>query len=396
MTDATSQLTNTTGATKRPFLIGIVAGEASGDILGADLMRGLQQIFPDVEFIGVGGERMEAAGLRSLFPLETLSVMGIVDVIKQLPSLLRARKTVVETMRSRQPDVFIGVDAPDFNLPIEKKLKHAGIPTVHYVSPSVWAWRPKRIFGIAEATNLVLGILPFEVDFYARHQVPYKFVGHPLADEISEVSDPVQAREALGIPTDGRYIALLPGSRGSEVGLLAEPFLKAAAILKDRFPDVKLLVAFANEKRQGQFIDSLERLGLELPLISFQQQSQSVLAASDAVLLASGTVSLEAMLVKRPMVVCYRFAWLNYQLLRHFVRLPHFSLPNLLEGGPLVRELLQDEVTPERIAAELEILLTHDQGTTIARFHELHQALRQNAGLRAAEGVRDVIFSAKS
>lgn len=382
----------TTGALQRPCLIGIVAGEASGDILGANLMQGLLQIFPHAEFIGVGGDRMEALGLKSLFPMETLSVMGFMDVLKQLPKLLRARKTVLQTMQARQPDVFIGVDAPDFNLPIEKKLKQAGIPTVHYVSPSVWAWRPKRIFSIAKATNLVLGILPFEVDFYARYRVPYVFVGHPLADAIPERNDCKAARETLNLSQDGRYVGILPGSRGSEVGLLSKPFIDAATLLYAEFPDIQFLVAFANKKRETQFMEALHRSGCSLPFITFQQRSQDVLAASDAVLVASGTVSLEAMLIKRPMVVCYRFSWFNYQVLRWFVRVPHFSLPNLLENGGLVPELLQHEVTPERIALELKLLLTEKQTERLQRFSEHHQILRRNAGVCAAEAVREVIL----
>ncbi|WP_194755826.1 lipid-A-disaccharide synthase [Aliidiomarina indica] len=392
MSDSGDRANNSSaGAHQRPLLIGIVAGEASGDILGANLMLALRDMHRDIQFVGVGGERMKNAGLASLFPMETLSVMGIVDVLKQLPSLLRARKQVVQTMLDRQPDVFIGVDAPDFNLPIEKKLKRAGIPTVHYVSPSVWAWRPKRIYGIAEATELVLGILPFEQDFYKKYQVPYQFVGHPLADEIPMQWSHQSAREQLNLALDKRYVGILPGSRGSEVGLLAEPFIDAAIRLQQQQPELEFLIAFASEKRRDQFLAVLEKRGQPLRLHPFLGQSQTVIAASDATMLASGTVSLETMLIKRPMIVCYRFGWLNYQILRHFVRLPHFSLPNLLEGGPLVLELLQTEVTGARIAQEVSDLLENDQSATLNRFSEHHVMLRRNAGKEAAKAVTALI-----
>lgn len=422
---STTKLTPTdkkSGAEKRPLSIseskiriGIVAGEASGDILGASLMAGLRQQYPNVEFIGVGGSRMEAEGLRSLFPMETLSVMGFIDVLKQLPTLLRARSLVVKTMISLQPDAFVGIDAPDFNLPIEKKLKRQGIPTAHYVSPSVWAWRPKRIFGIAEATNMVLGILPFEADFYAKYKVPYTFVGHPLADQFPADSKKSAAREKLGIPVNKPYVGLLPGSRGSEVGHLAAPFIEAAAILQKQNPDLQFLVPLVNEKRKEQFLAALAASNEHLNLHLFTGQSHEVIAASDATILASGTVALEAMLIKRPMVVCYRFGWLNFQIIKRFVRVRYFSLPNLLHSGlagmlwqdkgmsakesndneheeqPLVKELLQEEVTGANIAAAIEPLLNADNTRLYARYTELHEQLRKNAGLLSANAVLDLV-----
>lgn len=379
------------GAHQRPLRIGIVAGEASGDILGASLMASLKEAHNDVEFIGVGGDLMEEQGLHSLFPMETLSVMGVWDVLKNLPSLLRARKTVVTTMLAAAPDVFIGIDAPDFTLPIERKLKDSGIKTVHYVSPSVWAWRPKRIFKIAKATDMVLGILPFEAEFYARYQVPYTFVGHPLADKFALATSKADARKTLGLAPQARYIGLLPGSRGSEVGQLARPFIDAAYELSRQQPELKFLVPLFNANRRAQFNAALaeaeQHWQQPLPVQLFAGQSQDVIAASDATILASGTVSLETMLIKRPMVVCYRFGWFNFHILRHFVTLEYFSLPNLLHGGELVKELLQDEVNGERIAAEVLPLLTQDQSSLIARFDELHQQLRCDAGAKSAAAV---------
>lgn len=382
---------NITGAHERPLRIGIVAGEASGDILGASLMASLRAEHDTVEFIGVGGALMAEQGLKSLFPMETLSVMGVWDVLKNLPTLLRARKTVVSTMLALQPDVFVGIDAPDFNLPIERKLKESGMKTVHYVSPSVWAWRPKRIFSIAKATDMVLGILPFEADFYAEYQVPYTFVGHPLADRLPLQTDHTQAREQLGLDPEGQYIGLLPGSRGSEVGYLAAPFIDAAYALQSRHPQLQFLVPLFNAARRRQFEHALataeQRYKKALAVHLFDGQSQTVIAASDATILASGTVSLETMLIKRPMVVCYRFGWFNYHVLRHFVTLQHFSLPNLLHGGELVKELLQDDVNGKQIADEIERLLVADNQSLQLRYCELHQQLRQNAGEKSARTV---------
>ncbi|EGN75662.1 lipid-A-disaccharide synthase [Idiomarina sp. A28L] len=395
--------------------IGIVAGEASGDILGASLMFGLRQQYPNAEFIGVGGKQMQEQGLNSLFPMETLSVMGFIDVLKQLPGLLRARRLVIKTMLAQKPDVFVGIDAPDFNLPIENKLKKQGIPTVHYVSPSVWAWRPKRIFGIAKATNMVLGILPFEAEFYAKYNVPFTYVGHPLADSFPADSPKEEAQKKLKLPFEKRYVGLLPGSRGSEVGYLSAPFIEAAAILQEKNPDLQFLIPFVNDKRKEQFLNALEASGHKLNLHIFAGQSHDVIAASDATILASGTVALEAMLIKRPMVVCYRFGWLNFQIVKRFVRLRYFSLPNLLQASALgvalfadnasgkqraeenvlVKELLQDEVSGVEIAAAIEPLLTSDNTALYARYHELHEQLKQNAGMLSADAVLAVALKSK-
>ncbi len=275
------------------LLVGLVAGESSGDILGANLMRSLKKIQPNVRFTGVGGPLMVAEGLDSLFPMETLSVMGLVDVLKQLPSLLRARKQVVQAMLKEQPQVFVGIDAPDFNLPIETKLKAAGIKTVHYVSPSVWAWRPKRIFGIKRATHDVLSILPFEQDFYAKYNAPCTFVGHPLADDIPMQNDIQAARATLGLEEKKQYVAVMPGSRGGEAGLLTRDFLDAAQQLQQRFPALEFLMAFANQARRAQIQNLFTSADQQLKFHFFDGQSRTVMAAADSCMLASGTVSLE-------------------------------------------------------------------------------------------------------
>lgn len=377
----------------KALLIGLVAGESSGDILGANLMRSLKEAHPEVRFIGVGGPLMAAEGLESLFPMETLSVMGLVDVLKQLPSLLRARKQVVQAMLKQQPQVFVGIDAPDFNLPIEKKLKAAGIKTIHYVSPSVWAWRPKRIFGIKKATHDVLSILPFEQDFYAKYDAPCTFVGHPLADDIPLQTDSATARITLGLEPNKQYVAVLPGSRGGEAGLLTRDFLDAAQLLQQRFPELEFLMAFANPARRAQIESMLTPADQQLKLHFFDCQSRTVMAAANSCILASGTVSLEAMLLKRPMVVSYKFTWLNYHVLKYFINVNYFSLPNLLANRPLVKELLQEQVTPMNIAAEVERHLTTDMAETIASYDALHQSIRCNAGAKAAQRVLELAQS---
>ncbi|MCC5879288.1 MAG: lipid-A-disaccharide synthase [Idiomarina sp.] len=370
-------------------VVALVAGEASGDILGASLMRALKAQAAQVQFIGVGGPLMQAEGLDSLFPLDRLSVMGIVDVVKQLPDLLRARRQVIDAMLDAQPDVFVGIDAPDFNIPIEAKLKQAGIVTVHYVSPSVWAWRQKRVFKIAKATDNVLCLLPFEKQFYDRYNVPATFVGHTLADEIPLQNDAKAARERLGLNPDTRYIGLLPGSRRGEVALLAPVFLAAAAELQQRHTSLEFLLPVVNADRRQQVQQALAQMQLpaDVKVHLIDRQSRDVMLASEAVLLASGTVALEAMLLKRPMVVAYRFGPVNYQILRHFVKLEHFSLPNLIAGEALVPELLQDEVTAAALADHIENFISAPQDTLIHRFTSLHQQIQQDAASQAAKAI---------
>lgn len=376
-----------------PLLIGLVAGESSGDILGANLMRSLKEAHSNVRFVGVGGPLMADEGLESLFPMETLSVMGLVDVLKQLPTLLRARKQVVQAMLKQQPHVFVGIDAPDFNLPIETKLKAAGIKTVHYVSPSVWAWRPKRIFAIKKATHDVLSILPFEQDFYAKYDAACTFVGHPLADDIPMQSNAQTARQELGLEAHKQYVAVLPGSRGGEAGLLTRDFLDAAQQLQQRFPELEFLMAFANAARRKQIQGMFTEADKKLKFHFFDGQSRTVMTAADSCMLASGTVSLEAMLLKRPMVVSYKFTWLNYHVLKYFIKVDFFSLPNLLAKRPLVKELLQDQVTPTAIAAEVERHLSSDMADTLAGYEALHNSIRCNAGVRAAQRVLELATS---
>ncbi|WP_120995625.1 lipid-A-disaccharide synthase [Stutzerimonas urumqiensis] len=368
--------------------IALVAGEASGDILGAGLMRSIAAVRPDVEFIGVGGARMEAAGLASLFPMERLSVMGLVEVIGRLPELLSRRRRLAATLIEAQPDVFIGIDAPDFNLGLELTLRQAGIRTVHYVSPSVWAWRQKRVLKMRAACDLVLTLFPFEARFYETHGVPVRFVGHPLADDVPLAIDRAEARDQLGMPTDEPVVALMPGSREGEVARLGTLFLDTAERLRALRPGVRFVLPCANPQRREQIEAML--VHRELPLMLLDGRSHDALAACDAVLIASGTATLEALLFKRPMVVAYRVAPLTYRILRRLVRSPFVSLPNLLAGTPLVPELLQEAAQPDEMSSLLAGLLQGGEVQT-ERFDEIHRMLRRGASDEAAAGVLELI-----
>ncbi len=364
--------------------VALVAGEASGDILGAGLMQALKARHPNIEFIGVGGPLMEAQGLVSDFPMERLAVMGLVEVLGRLRELLGRRKLLIQTLIERKPDVFIGIDAPDFTLNIELKLRQAGIKTVHYVSPSVWAWRQKRVLKIREGCDLMLTLFPFEARFYEEKGVPVRFVGHSLADTIPLHADRAQARAELGLPLDGQVVALMPGSRGGEVGRLGELFLDAAQQLLALRPGIRFVLPCANAARRAQIEAML--VGRELPLTLLDGQSHRALAACDAVLIASGTATLEALLYKRPMVVAYRLAALSYWILKRMVKSPYVSLPNLLAQRMLVPELLQDAATPEALVQTLLPLLDNGQEQTQG-FDDIHRTLRRDASNQAAEGV---------
>ena len=367
--------------------IALVAGEASGDILGAGLMRALKAQHPAVEFIGVGGPLMQAEGLTSYFPMERLSVMGLVEVLGRLRELLARRKLLIKTLIEEKPDVFIGIDAPDFTLNIELKLRQAGIKTVHYVSPSVWAWRQKRVLKIREGCDLMLTLLPFEARFYEEKGVPVRFVGHTLADAIPLQADRAAARAELGLP-DGPLVALMPGSRGGEVGRLGALFFDAAERLQAQKPGIRFVLPCASPQRRAQIETLLE--GRNLPLTLLDGQSHLALAACDAVLIASGTATLEALLYKRPMVVAYRLAPLTFWILKRMVKSPYISLPNLLAQRLLVPELLQDDATPEALAQTLLPLIEGGEEQTRG-FDDIHRTLRRDASNQAADAVLTLI-----
>ena len=370
-----------------PLCVALVAGEASGDILGAGLMRALKARHPQVHFIGVGGPLMEAEGLSSYFPMERLAVMGLVEVLGRLRELLKRRKLLIQTLIEQKPDVFIGIDAPDFTLNIELKLRQAGIKTVHYVSPSVWAWRQKRVLKIREGCDLMLTLLPFEARFYEEKGVPVRFVGHTLADAIPLEADRAAARAELGLP-DGPLVALMPGSRGGEVGRLGGLFLDAAQRLRAMRPGVRFIIPCASPERRAQLEELLA--GRDLPVTLLDGRSHQALAACDAVLIASGTATLEALLYKRPMVVAYRLAPLTYWILKRMVKSPYISLPNLLAQRLLVPELLQDDATPEALALTLSPLIDGGEEQTIG-FDQIHRTLRRDASNQAADAVLNLI-----
>ena len=387
----------TPSAVQNSPLIALVAGEVSGDILGAGLIKELRQQYPNARFIGIAGPQMQEQGAESYFDMEELAVMGLVEVLKHLPRLIKIRSTLIQKLLATKPDIFIGIDAPDFNLGVEKILKQHGIKTIHYVSPSVWAWRQKRIFKIAKATDLVLAFLPFEKAFYDRFNVPCRFIGHTKADAIPLVIDRDAACRAQGLDPQQRYLAILPGSRGSEVEFLSEPFLQTALLLKQRFPDLQFLVPLINAKRRRQFEQIKQRIAPSLELHLLDGQARSAMMIADATLLASGTAALECMLCKSPMVVGYRMKPFTYWLAQRLVKTDYISLPNLLANQMLVPELIQQQCNPQTLAAELGNYLDQSDSArnrTLAlkqRFTELHALIRCDADKQAAQAVVDVL-----
>ncbi|AOY47919.1 TPA: lipid-A-disaccharide synthase [Vibrio cholerae] len=375
----------------RPLRIGIVVGELSGDTLGEGFIKAIRARYPDAEFVGIGGPKMNALGCQSLFDMEELAVMGLVEVLGRLPRLLKVKAELVKYFTANPPDVFVGIDAPDFNLRLELSLKQAGIKTVHYVSPSVWAWRQNRIHGIAAATHLVLAFLPFEKAFYDKFNVPCEFIGHTLADSIPLASDKLAARQLLGLDEQRRWLAVLPGSRGSEMKMLAEPFIATCQKLQARYPDLGFVVALVNAKRRAQFEQTWQQVAPELNFVLVDDTARNVITAADAVMLASGTVALECMLLKRPMVVGYRVNAFTAFLAKRLLKTPYVSLPNILAGEELVKELLQEHCTVDNLYHEVSRLLESDNQALMDKFTEMHQWIRKDADQQAAQAVLHLI-----
>ena len=379
----------------KPLRIAVVAGEPSGDVLAAGLITALKRRYPDAVFEGIAGPNMQAAGCTSLFDIETLSVMGLVEVLSSIRPILKVKNELIAHFINHPPDVYIGVDAPDFNLRVETALKQHGIKTVHYVSPTVWAWREKRIVKIARATNRVLGIFPFEQDVYDKYQVPYSFVGHTMADIIPLHPDQAEARAALGLSNDSQCLALLPGSRGGEVAKLLPVFTATVEHLWQHKPDCQIVIPAANDRRLQQIEQYLQTNKpdwlKDSRVMVLAGQSREAMIASDVILLASGTATLEAMLCKRPMVSAYLLSWLTHKMMMRLYKPAYFSLPNILANEALVPELLQEDVNPDRLCSELLNLFDADTTALTERFVELHQSLKQNADERAAEAVLEVI-----
>lgn len=376
--------------------IGMIAGEASGDTLGEGLIRAIRRLCPEATFEGIGGPKMLAEGFTSFAPMERLSVMGFVEPLARLPELLRIKKNLETRFLASPPDVFVGIDSPAFNLRVEQVLHDASIPTVHYVSPSVWAYDQKRIHKIAKATDLVLALFPFETPFYDQHNVPVRFVGHPLADAIpmdgGGVDEQRLARAALGVAEIGRFLALMPGSRRNEIARLGPVFIETAQRVRAQNPELQFLIPCANHERFVQVTELLEQAGAWEGFHVFDGQSHQAMRAADIVLLASGTATLEAMLLKRPMLVAYSLSPLTYALASRMLKVPYVSLPNLLAGERLVAEFLQYDVTVDNLSAEIERLLhdTQAHDALLARFSQIHEQIRCDADTQAAKAVLEV------
>jgi len=383
-------------------IFALVAGEASGDQLGAALIRELRETWPGARFVGVGGDNMRHAGLEAWWDSAELAVFGLFEVLGHLPRLWQIRRELRRRLLQLRPLAYIGIDAPDFNLGLEKQLKSAGIRTVHYVSPTVWAWRPRRAHKIAKAVDLLLCLFPFEPAFYSGYGVAAVYVGHPMADEIPLSSDAAEARGQLGLDRQQRVVALLPGSRSSEVSRLAAPMIEAAWLLSREFPDLRFVAAMANPAVAAVFRNTLASMNagskmeagavaLAPPIELIDGRARTVMAAADVVLCASGTATLEAMLVNRPMVSSYRLAPATYRLAKSLklLRIQHFALPNILAGAMLVPELIQQAATGERLAEEAKRWLLDPESCQAlrTRFTALHHELRSNASRQAAAAI---------
>jgi len=375
----------------------LVAGEASGDLLGAGLIDALRERFPDAQFAGIGGERMIAAGLASWHPLERLSVMGLVEVLRHLPGLLAIRRDVLRHTLAWRPDAFVGIDAPDFNLGLERKLKRAGVRTVHYVSPSVWAWREQRARKIGRSADRVLCLFPMEPPIYARHGVDARFVGHPLADAMPIEPDRDAARAALGLAPDAPVLALLPGSRLGEIARLGRDFIETACLLARAVPGLQVVAPMANPTCRAAFAGLLAQAPADAAALvrTIDGRAHDAMAAADAILLASGTATLEAMLAKRPMVVAYRIAPLTYRIVKGLglLKVDRYALPNVLAGRDIAPEFMQDACTPPALAGALRPHLARRTADPdlLDEYRRLHLALRRDASRSAAAAIAELV-----
>lgn len=378
---------------QKPLLVGIVAGELSGDQLGADLIKAIKVRYPNAQFVGIGGPAMIEAGCHSLFPMERLSVMGLFAVLGRLRELLNIRNVLKIRFLKDKPDVFIGVDAPDFNLPLEGFLKKAGIKTVHYVSPTVWAWRQKRVFKIKRNVDLMLTLLPFEADFYKRFDMQVRFVGHPFATAIDQDIDQARAKQYWEFALADKVIAVLPGSRGGELKHMAPLFIEVMRKVMLIEPKSRFIVPLANRDRRDQFEALLQSLENPLPVQLIDGHAREVMAAADFVLATSGTITLEAMLLKRPMVVAYRWGKVSHAIFSRLVKTDYIALPNLLANEKIVPEFLQNEATAENITdALLDLMVDISQCEKIRhRFNRLHEELNLNASDASAQAISELI-----
>jgi len=376
--------------------IAIVAGEVSGDILGARLIQALKQYYPEAQFEGIAGPEMQAQGCESLFEMDRLSVMGFSEVFGRLFELINIRKSLLKRWIKAPPDVFIGIDAPDFNIWLEKRLHAAAVPSVHYVSPSIWAWRQSRVKKFVGNLDLMLALFPLEVDFYQQHQVPASFVGHPLADEVPLECDAQQARQQLGLDQAPYTLAVLPGSRSGEIQRIGPDFLQALVTLHQRHPDWQLVTPLVNEKIAQQFKALHQQYASHIPIQWVKGQSREVMKAADQILMASGTAVLEGMLVGRPMVAAYRVAPITGWLIQRLgmIKSPYYTLPNNLANEYLVPELIQQVLTAEAVIEAVEAQFAESEEKKhyrLQRFKEIHHTLKRGASKQAAAALHQLL-----
>lgn len=372
------------------IVIGIVAGEASGDLLASHLMAALKKARPELRFVGIGGPKMQSEGMEVLFPMEKLAVNGYVEVLRHYREIVGIRSKLRKHFLANRPDLFIAVDAPDFNLDLELVLKQHGIPTVHYVSPSIWAWRGERIHKIKRAVTHMLALFPHEPKLYQQAGVPVDYVGHPLADMLPEQPKRAEMRETMRIPMQAKVFAFLPGSRQSEVRHLARTLIETAKLILQKLPDARFLVPLASRETRGIFEQALYDCDAqELPITMLFGHAQDAMIAADGVLVASGTATLEAALLKRPMVITYRMPALSWWLMKRKSYQPYYGLPNILCGRFVVPELMQEDATPENLAQALLNLLNNKDAVTQLEqtFVDLHRSLRQNTAQKAAAAI---------
>ena len=374
--------------------IALVAGEASGDLLGAHLIAALKARLPDAQFVGIGGPRMQGQGMDCWWPMGKLSVMGYWDALKHYREIAGIRRSLKRRLLSQRPDIFIGIDAPDFNLDLEANLKSAGVPTIHYVSPSIWAWRGGRIKRIGRAVNRVLALFPMEPPIYQQAGIPVSYVGHPMADTIALETDRRAVREKLALPQDKPIFALLPGSRRGELESMGETFVQTAKLIRETLPDAQFVVPLATRETRLQFETAIyQQQAGDIPIRLLFGHAQEAVGAADVALVASGTATLEAALIKRPMVITYKIAKFSYWLMKRMAYLPYVGLPNVLCGRFVVPEFLQDQATPENLAAAL-LKLYDDKENALeieAAFTQLHLQLRQNTAEKAANAVLECL-----
>lgn len=375
---------------QKKIVIGIVAGEASGDLLGSHLIAALKEARPDIHFVGIGGPKMQSAGMEVLFPMEKLAVRGYVEVLRHYREIVGIRRKLRAHFLNSRPDLFIGVDAPDFNLDLELALKQRGIPTVHYVSPSIWAWRGERIHKIKRAVSHMLALFPHEPKIYREAGVPVDYVGHPLADMLPDYPKRAEMRETMRIPLSAKVFAFLPGSRQSEVKQLAHTYIETAKLVLQQIPDARFLVPLVSRETRGIFEQALYDCDAQqLPITLLFGHAQDAMIAADGVLVASGTATLECALLKRPMVITYRMPKLSWWLMKRKSYQPYFGLPNILCERFVVPELMQEDATPENLTQALLNLVNDKEAVAELEetFHELHRTLRQNTAQKAAAAI---------